>query len=122
MSIPERSERNEREKARDEAFRSSDRPPNEYKATSYWGVDAQSGLFQAYTFDNFHGHRQFVSNGWIRGKIILSTQSVSGTTIFFEHFIYEFVSDKQFKMKYQVSGDGINWQLGDSLTFHRVAG
>ena len=41
-----------------------DRPPNQYKANSYWGVDAITGQFVANTFDNFHGHRTFGSSGW----------------------------------------------------------
>lgn len=40
-----------------------DRLPNNWKATSYWGVDGVSGRFVAYCFDNFQGHRSFESNG-----------------------------------------------------------
>jgi hypothetical protein len=49
-----------------------DQAPNTYKATSMWGVDGKTGQLLAYTFDNFHGHRQWMSNGWVDGKLVLS--------------------------------------------------
>ena len=36
--------------------------PNRYKATSMWGMDAQTGELVAYCFDNFQGHRKFENN------------------------------------------------------------
>jgi hypothetical protein len=136
-----------------------DLSPGRYKATSMWGVDARTGQFVAYTFDNFQGHRHWLSNGWADGRLILSTRSyrsVGGTNrastlnrvgsfdrggnvescgkldsggnmdpgkrsgeLFFEHFIYERLSDNQFKMIYETSLDGINWQLVDWLVFTR---
>lgn len=97
-----------------------DRAPNSYKATSMWGSD-RSGQFVAYTFDNFHGHRQWVSNGWIGGKLVLNGSSpLPSGGVMFEHFIYEKVGPAQFKMTYEVSGDGIKWQMGDWLVFTKV--
>ena len=96
-----------------------DVPPGVYKATSMWSVD-ETGQFVAFTFDNFHGHRQWLSRGWSGGKLVLSTGGYSspGGTVF-EHFIYERLSATQFKMTYEVSGDGITWQVGDWLVFTR---
>jgi hypothetical protein len=88
-----------------------DVPPGRYQATSFWGVDGRTGQFVAYTFDNFHGHREWTSSGWAGGKLVLSTV--------FEHFIYERLSAAQFKMTYETSRDGINWRLGDWLVFTR---
>jgi hypothetical protein len=97
-----------------------DRLPNRYKATSYWGVDGQSGKFLAYCFDNFQGHRLFESNGWLNGKLILSNQVwLPKIGLYFEHFIYERTGERSFKMSYEVSRDGISWQLGDWLVFKR---
>jgi hypothetical protein len=111
--------------------------PGKYKATSMWGVDARTGQFVAYTFDNFQGHRHWLSNGWADGRLILSTRSYrsvghsnrcgNGDTdprtrsgeLLFERFIYERLSDNQFKMTHETSLDGINWQLGDWLVFSR---
>jgi hypothetical protein len=99
-----------------------DQPPNQYKATSMWGLDGTTGQFFAYIFDNFHGHRQMVSNGWKDGRLLLSGQAyIPGVGLYFEHFLYERLSDTQFKMTYETSRDGIVWQLGDWLVFRKVA-
>jgi hypothetical protein len=114
-----------------------DVPPGVYKATSMWGEDASAsdtrsdstvvgqvrsrrGQFVAFTFDNFHGHRQWLSSGWSGGKLVLSTGNYSSPSgMVFEHFIYERMSPTQFKMTYEVSRDAITWQLGDWLVFTR---
>jgi hypothetical protein len=96
-----------------------DVPPGAYKATSMWGVDG-TGQFVAFTFDNFQGHRQWLSSGWAGGKLVLSTGGYSSQAgMVFEHFIYERQSATQFKMTYEVSRDGITWRLGDWLVFTR---
>ena len=101
-------------------YEHADRPPNGYKATSMWGVDGGTGEFVAYVFDNFHGHRQFVSNGWKEGKLLLSHQAITPQgVVYFEHFIYERLSGTQFKMTYETSLDGMSWQMGDWLVFTR---
>ena len=95
-----------------------DRLPGRYKATSMWGVDAFSGQFVAYLFDNSHGHRKFASDGWRDGKLILTTNEYYPQRgLLFQHFIYERLSDKSFKMTYEMSKDGISWKLADYLTF-----
>ena len=116
-----------------------DVPPNQYKASSFWGVDGGTGQFFAYVFDNFHGNRakrrlrtrrteerrsdevrQLVSNGWKDGKLLLSGSAyIPSVGLYFEHFLYERLSDTQFKMTYETSRDGIVWQLGDWLVFTR---
>jgi hypothetical protein len=99
----------------------ADLPPNDYKATSYWGVDATTGQFVATVFDNFHGHRNFASSGWAAGRLVLTTESFApGAGTYFEHFIYERKSDTQFRMTYETSRDGIAWQVGDSLLFTKT--
>jgi hypothetical protein len=97
-----------------------DRLPGQYQATSMWGVDARTGQFVAYTFDNFHGHRQWMSGGWAGGRMVLSTGGWAGPAgMVFEHFIYERLSEEQFKMTYETSRDGVTWRLGDWLVFTR---
>jgi hypothetical protein len=99
----------------------ADLPPNDYKATSYWGVDGSSGQFVAIIFDNFHGHRNFGSSGWAAGRLVLTTQNFApGAGTYFEHFIYERQSDTQFRMTYENSRDGITWHMGDSLLFTKT--
>jgi hypothetical protein len=98
-----------------------DQPPNSYKADSYWGVDRQTGEFVAYCLDNFQGHRQFVSDGWKKGKMVLTAHAyLAGVGTYFEHFRFEKVSDKSFKMSYETSRDGISWMLGDELVFTKT--
>jgi len=98
----------------------TDKAPNRYKATSMWGTDAGTGQFLAYTFDNFHGHRQFTSDGWKNGKLLLTTNEYYAKSgLVFQHFVYEQLSDKSFKMTYEVSKDAITWKLGDYLIFTR---
>ena len=102
-------------------FEHRDIPPMNYKATGWWGVDANTKQFVAIVFDNFQGHRSFASRGWSGGRLILTTQSYApGVGTYFEHFIYERISDSQFKMTYETSADAITWQLGDSLVYTRA--
>jgi hypothetical protein len=100
-----------------------DRPPHQYKATSYWGSDAGTGQFVALNLDNFHGHRSFGSRGWSGGRLVLTAQGYyAGVGTYFEHFIYQRLSDAQFRMTYETSGDGITWKTTDSLVFTRRTG
>lgn len=98
----------------------ADKIPNRYKALSMWGVDMLSGQFVAYSFDNFHGHRKFVSDGWKDNKLVLTTNNYSPQRgLVFEHFLYEKLSGNSFKMTYETSKDGITWKLGDYLVFNK---
>jgi hypothetical protein len=101
-------------------YEHTDKLPNRYKALSIWGVDMLSGQFIAYSFDNFHGYRKFVSDGWKDGKLILTANEYYAQKgLVFQHFIYEKISEKTFKMTYETSKDGINWKLGDYLLFNK---
>lgn len=99
----------------------TDLAPNSYKATSWWGADPQTGKFVAYIFDNYSGHRQFESEGWENGKLILTTQQPHPKGgIMWQHFIYERLSDDSFKMTYEVSKEGTDWRMIDYLVFKKV--
>lgn len=101
-------------------FEHSDRSPNVYKATSVWGVDAGNGQFIAYSFDNFLGPRQFVSDGWKNGRLVLTvSEFIPQSGLVFQHFIYEKLSDRSFKMSFERSNDGTKWKLVDYLVFTR---
>lgn len=101
-------------------YEHNDNPPNRYKALFVWGIDALSGQFVAYTFDNFNGHKSFTSNGWVDGKLILTTHEYfPNKGLIFQHFIYEKLSDASFKMTYETSTDAITWKLGDYLVFNK---
>lgn len=98
----------------------TDKQPNRYKALTYCGIDRNSGQFLAYTFDNFSGHRLFNSEGWKDNKLILSNieNAANGSTAY-QHFIYEKITATSFKMSYEVSKDGKDWRLIDSLVFNK---
>lgn len=99
-------------------YEHTDKPPNKYKALSMWGIDSASGEFVAYAFDNFQGHRKFASDGWKDGKLVLTTNQFNAQKRqVFQHFIYEKLSDKSFKMTFETSNDGIKWKLVDYLIF-----
>jgi hypothetical protein len=98
-----------------------DVPPNNYKATNYWGTDPSTGEFVGYTFNNFNGHRGWSSTGWSGGRLVLSGSSHSASYgNFYEHFIYERLGPDQFRMTWESSRDSVTYQLGDSLRFTRV--
>lgn len=97
-----------------------DRSPGPYQADAYWGEDRQTGEFLAYSFDNFQGHRQFVSPGWKDGRLVLTAHAwLPSVGSYFEHFIYEKLSATSFKMTYETSRDGIEWRMGDWLVFSK---
>jgi hypothetical protein len=97
-----------------------DLPPNGYKADLYWGVDATTGAFVAYAFDNFQGHREFASPGWVDGKLQLQRQAQApGVGTYYERFEYQRLTGDSFRMSYETSRDGAKWGLGDSLVFRR---
>ncbi|WP_347159611.1 hypothetical protein [Pontibacter chitinilyticus] len=103
------------------SYHHRDKAPNTYEAQSMWGLNAQTGQFIAYVFDNFNGHRKFESDGWKDGKLILTNQESSpGRGQFFQHFIFEKLSDNTFKMSYEISKDGTAWRLVDHLVFTRT--
>ncbi len=74
-------------------FEHSDNLPNHYKSHSMFSVDNMTGQFIAYTFDNFQGHRKFVSNGWKDGKLILTTNEYYSQKGLFSNIL--FMSDFQ---------------------------
>ena len=98
----------------------TDIPPAQYISSSMWGVDKFSGQFVAYLFDNFQGHRKFSSNGWKDGTLILTTNEYSPENgLIFQHFLYEKLSEKSFKMTFEISKDGIIWKMINYLVFNK---
>lgn len=99
----------------------TDIAPATYKAHLYWGTDLMTGNFTAYAFDNSHGHRQFISEGWKDDKLILfNEQEIPGRGKFMQHFIYEKMDETTFKMTYETSRDGLEWRMIDYLIFKKV--
>lgn len=98
----------------------TDRSPNTYKANLMWGIDKSTGRFLAYNFDNFQGHRQFESDGWVDNKLVLAnSQEIPKIGKVYEHFIYQKIDNNSFKMTYETSKDGQTWKMVDYLVFDR---
>lgn len=98
----------------------TDQLPNRYKAISIWGTDPSTRMFLAYLFDNFQGHRLFTGQGWQSGEVRFAYKdTVTSNRIPYQRFTYSKISTNSFKMTYEVSKDGFNWRLGDSLIFSR---
>ncbi|MEM7514027.1 MAG: hypothetical protein AAF388_24080 [Bacteroidota bacterium] len=102
------------------SYKHVSRLPFTYKASSMWRVDPYNGQFLAYTFDNIVGHRIFRSNGWKEDKLVLtSLKHYPNNGLYFEHYIFERLTEDSFRMTYESSNDGINWKLGDFLLFKK---
>jgi hypothetical protein len=98
----------------------TDLAPGKYKSALMWGVDKNTGRFLAYNFDNFQGHRQFQSDGWLDNKLVLTnSQDIPNVGLVYEHFIYQKVNQDSFKMTYETSRDGQVWKMVDYLVFNR---
>lgn len=95
-----------------------DVPPNIYKALSLWGVE-KDGTLIAFTFDNFHGHRQFTAN-YSQDKLMLMTTGTFQGAKLYQRFVYEKLSLDAFKMAYETSLDSVKWRMGDTLIYHRM--
>lgn len=97
----------------------TDVAPATYKAESYWGTDAPTKLPVTYIFDSFNGHRRFETV--VNGNSIILTRSAEDKQRgkYYEHFIYQKLSENSFKMTYEVSKDNINWRMVDYLVFAR---
>ncbi|HTK19892.1 MAG TPA: hypothetical protein VL442_10280 [Mucilaginibacter sp.] len=50
----------------------ADRAPNRFKAAAAFGIDSSTGKFSAQFLNNFTGLKDFTSDGWRNGKIILA--------------------------------------------------
>ena len=97
------------------SYRHDDRPPNRYAAIGLWGKGT-SHPFEATIFDNFGGHRLFVSEGWIANALTLENAADPAKR---QRFIFSMTDDGGLRMEYRVSRDGGEWTLGDYLNCKR---
>jgi len=82
----------------------NDKAPNHYKAMSVWGIDKATGKLLDYVFDNFQGHRLFISNGWEQNMLLLTEKEFTPANgVIFQRFIYLKTGANKFKMSYEIS-------------------
>ena len=99
----------------------ADKAPNVYKAASVWGIEASNGKFVAHIINNSTGLKEFSSDGWLNGKIILANQeNYKGRGMFYQHFIYEKLDDDHFKVTYIHGLDSGKLKEGDHLIFTKM--
>ncbi|MFB6456276.1 hypothetical protein ACE38W_13470 [Chitinophaga sp. Hz27] len=99
-------------------YEHTDVPPNQYKAHSVWGVDANGDLL-AYIFDNFGGHRQFQGNYSAGGLLLTNIQLNQQGQKVYSHFVYQRLTANTFKMAFEMSQDSLKWRMIDTLIFHK---
>ena len=97
----------------------TDQAPNLYKAIGMWGLNRAKDTCLAYLFDNFGGVRAFKGSTWNGSQLVLQYQAMLKGNLFFQRFTFTKLDENRFKMEYDVSKDGIGWNLGDFLIFTR---
>jgi hypothetical protein len=101
------------------SYRHTDRAPNRYQALGLWGWNNNSGKLEMSVADNFGGLRQFSAPGWDGHELVFSRSNAAGSSLTAERFVFTRETDNSFKMRYEVSKDGLEWRLGDWLLFQR---
>ena len=99
----------------------ADRAPNAFKAAAVFGVDNATGKFYAHFLNNFTGLKDFTSDGWQDGKILLENQEdYKGRGTLYQQFIYEKIDESHFKATYKYGFDKTQLKVGDYLIFTKV--
>jgi hypothetical protein len=97
----------------------TDRAPNTFQAISMWGVDGASGEGFSMLFDNFGGARRFESSGWSNRSISFERSSLPADPARRERFTYRAEADGTFRMSYDITRDGKEWRMVDTLLCRR---
>ena len=92
-----------------------DRPPSGYHAMELWVYQPGSGAFSAAIADNFGGLREFHSAGWRGDELTWQGIGVEPA----QRFVYRRISDSAFRLDWDVSKDGTQYVVGDTLTCKR---
>lgn len=95
-----------------------DRPPGQYEAISLWGPALRdSALATSVLYDNFGGHRRFLSTYSSSGEVTLVRDTTeAGARV--ERFTFRPRADGTLWFAWQVLRGG-TWALGDSLSCRR---
>lgn len=97
----------------------ADKAPNRYKATSAWGV-APGGKTVAHIINNFTGMKDFTSDGWQNGRIVLiNKEPYQDKGLLYQQFTFEKIDGDHFKVTYEYGFDPAKLKEGDYLIFSR---
>lgn len=96
-------------------YHHTDRAPNTFKVSVMWGIEASSDKFVLMMQDNFGGARLFTSDGWMNRSIRFQNAALLSEPKYQELFTFAAQADNKFRMDWEVSRDGVKWQLGDYI-------
>lgn len=95
-----------------------DVPPAVYHAIEVWLPHEDGHDFREVIVDNFGGLRHFHSDGWQSNTLIW--QSAADVAPI-QRFVYVRTDDNTFRLDWEVSKDGKDYKVGDTLTCKRRA-
>jgi hypothetical protein len=101
-------------------FHHADRPPIPFKAVGTVGIDRESKKWVLLMTDSYSSAKLFVSDGWKDGTAVFTKTSALGPITRHERFIFKRESAISYKMTYEFSKDGTNWQLNDYMVFIKM--
>jgi len=93
-----------------------DTAPGIYRAVEAWGYDDQAKRFNATIMDNFGGARCFSADGWKRDVLTWSSAADVTPT---QRFVYTRIDQQRFRVDWDVSKNGADFVVGDTLTCNR---
>ena len=97
----------------------TDKAPNRYKATSAWTLGADGNMV-AHIINNFTALKDFTSDGWQNGKIVLTNKEpYQNKGLLYQQFTFEKIDDDNFKVTYVYGLDPAKLKEGDHLVFSR---
>lgn len=101
-------------------FHHEDRPPIKFKAIGTVGIDRESKKMVMLMTDSYSSAKLFVSDGWKDGTAVFTKTSALGPITRHERFTFKRESPNTYRMTYEFSKDGVNWQLNDYMVFTRM--
>jgi hypothetical protein len=101
-------------------FHHSDRPPIQFKALGTVGIDRESKKMVMLMTDSYSSAKLFVSDGWKDGVAVFTKTAVLEPITRHERFIFKRESATTYKMTYEFSQDGTNWQVNDYMIFTKM--
>jgi hypothetical protein len=99
-------------------YRHTDRAPNSYKALGMWGIESATRKLVMTLNDSGGGARNFTSEGWNDGALTF-VRTVSAEPLLEERFVFTRLSERSFRMAYEVRKGEQPWRMIDALTFER---
>ncbi|MBI3653214.1 MAG: hypothetical protein HY231_19475 [Acidobacteria bacterium] len=101
-------------------FHHADRPPIQFKAVGTVGIDRESKKLVMLMTDSYSSAKVFVSDGWKDGTAVFTKIPMLAPITRHERFIFKRETPMTYKMTYEFSSDGTNWQMSDYMIFTKM--